>query len=69
MEYAEDEPIREVEDEEEEGNEGIGNPQQRGRVPFPHKPTIRKPHKPLNQQSSHRCLCKPTHQEAHGFSL
>jgi hypothetical protein len=37
LEDVEDEPIRQVEDEEGEGNEGIGNPQQRGRVPFPRK--------------------------------
>jgi hypothetical protein len=52
MEDAEDEPIRQVEieeeDEEDEGNEGIGNPQQRGSAPFPCKPTIRRPHKPLS---------------------
>jgi hypothetical protein len=40
-----------VEDDEEEVEkeraEEIANPQQRGRVPFPVKPTIRKPHKPL----------------------
>jgi hypothetical protein len=46
----EDEPMRQVDhgDEEEEGIEGIANPQQRGRVAFPRKPTIRKPHKPLS---------------------
>jgi hypothetical protein len=52
MEDLEDEPIRHVEDEQEEveeqGAKGTANPQQRGRVPFPHKPTIRRPHKPLS---------------------
>jgi hypothetical protein len=45
IEDAEDEPFRQVEDEEEEWN---GNPQQIGRVLFPRKPTIRRPHKPLS---------------------
>jgi hypothetical protein len=44
----EDELRRQVEEEEEEGAEGITNPQQRGRIPFYPKPTIRRPHKPLN---------------------
>jgi hypothetical protein len=44
----EDEPRGQVEEEEEEGAEGIANPQQRGRIPFHPKPTIRRPHKPLN---------------------
>jgi hypothetical protein len=43
-----DEPIRQVGDEEEEGTKGIANPQTRGRDAFPRKPTIRKPHKPLS---------------------
>jgi hypothetical protein len=49
-EEMDDEPIRqeEYEDEEEEGTKVVANPQRGGRVPFPHKPTIRKPHKPLS---------------------
>jgi hypothetical protein len=43
----EDELRRQVEEEEEKGAEGIANPQQRGRIPFYPKPTIRRPHKPL----------------------
>jgi hypothetical protein len=45
----EDKPMRQVEhgDEEGEGIKRIANLQQRGRVPFSCKPTIRKPHKPL----------------------
>jgi hypothetical protein len=39
---------REVEEEEEEGAKGIANLQQRGRIPFHPKPTIRRPHKPLS---------------------
>jgi hypothetical protein len=44
----EDELRRQVEEEEEEGAKGIANPQQRGRIPFYPKPTIRRPHKPLS---------------------
>jgi hypothetical protein len=44
----EDELKRQVEEEEEEGAEGIANPQQRGRIPFHPKPTIRRLHKPLS---------------------
>jgi hypothetical protein len=44
----EDELRRQVEEEEEEGAEGIANPQQRGRIPFHPKPTIRRSHKPLS---------------------
>jgi hypothetical protein len=44
----EDELRRHVDEEEEEGAEGIANPQQRGRIPFLPKPTIRRPHKPLS---------------------
>jgi hypothetical protein len=48
----EDEGMEDLEDEQEEveeqGAKGTANPQQRGRVPFPHKPTIRRPHKPLS---------------------
>jgi hypothetical protein len=44
----EDELRRQVEGEEEEGVEGIANPQQRGRIPLHPKPTIRRPHKPLS---------------------
>jgi hypothetical protein len=52
-EEMDDVPIRQVEDEKEKGAEGVGNPQQRGRVPFPRKQTIRKPHKPL----SYNAMC------------
>jgi hypothetical protein len=48
MEDVEDEPIRQDEEEEQEGAEGFANPQQRGRIPFPRKQSIRRPHKPLN---------------------
>jgi hypothetical protein len=44
----EDELRRQVEEEEEEGAEGIANPQQRGRILFHPNPTIRRPHKPLS---------------------
>jgi hypothetical protein len=44
----EDELRRQVEEEEEERAEGTANPQQRGRIPFHPKPTIRRPHKPLS---------------------
>jgi hypothetical protein len=43
-----DELRRQVDEEEEEGAEGIANPQQRGRIPLHPKPTIRRPHKPLS---------------------
>jgi hypothetical protein len=43
-----DELRRQVDEEEEEGAEEIANPQQRGRIPFHPKPTIRRPHKPLS---------------------
>jgi hypothetical protein len=49
----EDELRRQVEEEEEEWAEGIANPQQRGRIPFHTKPTIRRPHKPL----SYNAIC------------
>jgi hypothetical protein len=49
----EDELRRQVGEEEEEGAEGITNPQQRGRIPFHPKPTIRRPHKPL----SYNAIC------------
>jgi hypothetical protein len=51
-EEIDDEPIRQEEDEEEEGAEGVANPQQGGRVPFPRKPTIRKPYKPLSYNAN-----------------
>jgi hypothetical protein len=44
----EDELRRQVEEEEEEGAEGIANPEQRGRIPFHPKTAIRRPHKPLS---------------------
>jgi hypothetical protein len=49
----EDELRRQVEEEEEERAEGIANPQQRGRIPFHPKPTIKRPHKPL----SYNAIC------------
>jgi hypothetical protein len=49
----EDELRRQVKEEEEEGAEGIANPQQRGRIPFHPKPTIRRSHKPL----SYNAIC------------
>jgi hypothetical protein len=49
----EDELRRQVEGEEEEWAEGIANPQQRGRIPFHPKPTIRWPHTPL----SYNAIC------------
>jgi hypothetical protein len=49
----EDELRRQVEEEEEEYAEGIANPQQRGRIFFHPKPTIRRPHKPL----SYNAIC------------
>jgi hypothetical protein len=44
----EDELRRQVEEEEEEGADRIANLQQRGRISFHPKPTIRRPHKPLS---------------------
>jgi hypothetical protein len=49
----EDELRRQVDEEEEEGAEEIANTQQRGRIPFHPKPTIRRPHKPL----SYNAIC------------
>jgi hypothetical protein len=48
-----DELRRQVEEEEKEGVKGIVNPQQRGRIPFHPKPTIKRSHKPL----SYNAIC------------
>jgi hypothetical protein len=48
LDDVEDELRSQVAEEEEEGAEGIANPQQRGRIPFHRKPTIRRPHKTLS---------------------
>jgi hypothetical protein len=53
IEEREDELRRQVEEEEEDVAEGNANPQQRERIPFHFKPTIRRPHKPL----SHNVIC------------
>jgi hypothetical protein len=47
VDEVEDELRRQIEEEEEKGAEGNANPQQRGRIPFYPKTTIRKLHKPL----------------------
>jgi hypothetical protein len=47
----EDELRRQVDEEEEEGAKRIANPQQRGRISFHPKPTIRRPHKPLSNNA------------------
>jgi hypothetical protein len=53
VENIESELRRQVEEEEqEEMVEGTLNPRSRGRVPFNHSPTIRRPHKPLSYHAT-----------------